>query len=477
MTRTIKLLVIGLLAGISLQATAAEKRPNFLLIIADDLTWSDLGFTGNTDVHTPHLDSLRKESLYLPNMFDSAAMCSPSRNSLYTGLYCVRAGAYPNHTRVYDGTKSVFTYLKRAGYRVALQNKEHVGPKESFPYEHIQGADDLTETTDFIKRDADQPWMLVYCSNDPHTPWNRGPRELYDPKKLKVPPYLHDNAKTRELLAQYYAEISMLDIQVGNLMKLLEETNQAEETLVMFITEQGSAFPYGGKWSLYDNGIKIATLVRWPGHTKANSTNEALVQYVDITPTFLAAAGLKPEKLKTGCPDANGELGFDGRSFLDVIHGKTDTFRDVIYSQVTTVGVHGYEEPYPMRAARDARFKYIRNLASENTYSINGIHKVEPLKSWAEDAKNDPKLAARVDWLFHRTAEELYDLEKDPLEMHNLAGDPKLADVQARLSGKLDAWMAQQGDKGMETELKAKERQGPGRQGKGGKGKKQGKKK
>jgi uncharacterized sulfatase len=441
---------------------SAAERPNFLLIIADDLCWRDLGFTGNREVRTPNLDRLRSEGMYLTNMFSPATTCSPSRHALYTGLYCVRAGAYPNHTRAYDGTKSLFTHLKEAGYRVALQNKTHVGPPATFPYEHIAGADDLTKTKAFITRDQAQPWLLVFASNDPHGPWTRGPRDLYDPARLTVPPYLHDNAVTRKQLAAYYAEITKLDEQVGALMGLLDETRQAQDTLVMFVSEQGSSFPYGGKWSVYDNGIRAATLVRWPGRVKPGSSSDALVQYVDVPPAFLAAAGIDPVKIDTGCPDTSGNRGFDGSSFLDVLLGRSNRLRDYVFAQHTTVGIIGYQEPYPMRAVRDARYKLIRNLAPQNIYSIGGIHKGEPITSWQADAKSDPKLAARVDWLFHRPAEELYDLESDPCEMKNLADDPTFAEIKARLGKELDAWMTQQGDKGMETELKATTRQGKG---------------
>jgi N-sulfoglucosamine sulfohydrolase len=181
-----------------------------------------------------------------------------------------------------------------------------------------------------------------------------------------------------------------------------------------------------------------------------------------VPPTFLAAAGVDPAEIDTGCPDAYGNRGFDGRSFLDVLLGRSDHLRDYVFSQHTTVGINGYEEPYPMRAVRDTHYKLIRNLAPGNTYSIGGIHKGEPITSWQADAAGDPKLAARVDWLFHRPAEELYDLEADPYEMRNLADDPQLASIKARLGEQLDSWMAQQGDKGMETELKAKSRQGRG---------------
>ncbi|MEO5917429.1 MAG: sulfatase [Luteolibacter sp.] len=444
-------------------ARAADAKPNFLLIVADDLNSRDLGFTGNKDIHTPNIDKLRSDGIWLRNMYDPASTCSPTRHALYTGLDCIRSGAYPNHTRAYDGTKSMFTYFKGLGYRVGLQAKEHVGPKPTFPYEYISpNQDDFEAFGGFVNRDKSQPWLAVYASHDPHSPWDRGPKKLYDPAKLTVPPYLHDNEVTRKLLAAYYAEISSLDRQVGALLKILADSGQAENTLVMFVSEQGSSFPYGGKWSVYDNGIHSATVVRWPGKVKPGSTNDAMMEYLDVPPTFLAAVGEDPAKIDTGCPDATGYRGFDGKSFLEVLLGKSDHLRDVVFAQHTTVGIIGFKQPYPMRSARDVRYKYIRNLMPENTYEIGGIHKGQPLDSWKEDAKEDPALAKRIDWLYHRPGDELYDLEKDPLETDNLAANPDFAAIKQRLSDQMDAWMKQQGDKGIATEKNARSRQGKG---------------
>jgi uncharacterized sulfatase len=183
------------------------------------------------------------------------------------------------------------------------------------------------------------------------------------------------------------------------------------------------------------------------------------MQYVDLAPTFLEAAGADPATIDTGCPDASGRRGFDGRSLLPVLLGNRQTHRDIVFAQHTTVGINGYRQPYPMRAARDARYKLIRNLAPNNTYWIAGIHKGEPLESWVRDARHDPKLAARIEWLSHRPADELYDLQADPFEMHNIAGDPRHAATKQRLGKALDAWMAQQGDQGMQAEENALMRQ------------------
>jgi uncharacterized sulfatase len=165
------------------------------------------------------------------------------------------------------------------------------------------------------------------------------------------------------------------------------------------------------------------------------------------------------ECVDTGCPDANGSRVMDGRSFLEILTGKRKNLRDVIFAQHTTVGINGYREPYPMRAVRDARFKYIRNLAPENEYAINGIHRGEPIESWRADARTDPALARRIEGLSRRPAEELYDLKTDPLETKNLAGDSAVDDVQRRLSAALDGWMTQQGDEGLATEVEALDHQ------------------
>jgi N-sulfoglucosamine sulfohydrolase len=299
---------------------------------------------------------------------------------------------------------------------------------------------------------------MVFASNDPHSPWSRGPK--YDPAKITVPPYLHDNAITREALAKYFGEIGKLDEQVGVLTKMLDDTQQSENTVVLFVSEQGSSFPFGGKWSVYDNGIHASAILRWPGKVKAGSSSAALMQYVDVAPTFLAAAGIDPTKIDVGCPDAHGATGFDGRSFLPVLLGETDTLRDHIFAQHTTVGTNGAIGPYPIRAVRATRYKLIRNLTPDLTYTIGGIHKGEPIESWRADAKNNPALAARVDHLFKRPSEELYDLQSDPYEMKNLAADPALSEIKAKLQKELDTWMIQQKDKGLEAENLANTRQG-----------------
>ncbi len=454
-------LLAGLAAGGASLGAATPSRPNFLVIIADDLNWRDLGATGNREVHTPRIDAFARESMHLRGMFTPSPTCSPARHALYTGLYPIRSGAYPNHTMVDPTTRSVFTHLNALGYRTALLGKQHIQPKASFPFEDLgPSADDAAALGRFMARDPAQPWMAVLASNDPHSPWTRGPRDRFDPAKLALPPWLHDNAETRAAFAAYYAEITQFDTQVGAALDALERTGQAGNTLVLLLSEQGAQFPGGGKWTLYDNGIRVAAFARWPGRIAPGSGSDALMQYVDVPPTLLAAAGADPARIDTGCADPGGSgRGFDGRSFLEVLTGRRTQHRELVFAQDTAVGVNGNRNPFPKRAVRDARYKLIRNLAPENEWWIGGIHGTDVFRSWVRDSARDPALAARLRGFSHRPAEELYDLERDPLETRNLAGDPALADVRHRLGAALEAWMRQQGDRGMATELAAPARQ------------------
>ncbi len=135
---------------------------------------------------------------------------------------------------------------------------------------------------DFIDREPGEPYCLVVASRNPHLPYTKGPQDMYDPDKVTIPPYLIDTPETRKRLAAYYAEITALDAELGQCLQII-----SDNTLVVFSTEQGSAFPYGGKWTCYENGLHTGLIMRWPGKIEAGSSCDALVQYVDILPTLL----------------------------------------------------------------------------------------------------------------------------------------------------------------------------------------------
>jgi uncharacterized sulfatase len=444
-----------------------------MIVIGDDMTWHDCEPYGNPDVKTPNMARLAAQGMTLDAMFTATAMCAPTRQQLYTGMFPVRNGAYPNHSRVHDGVRSIVHHLRDLGYRVGLTGKKHFKPPEAFPFEFLKGRghdngkgkDLLFDEADaFVQRDKDQPYCLVVASNQPHGPWNRGDPSAYPADKLAVLPHLVDCPETRQQLSKYYAEITYLDDQLGKCLDIVDRSGQRDKTIVIFTSEQGASFPSGGKWTCYDTGLKTAFLIRWPGKVKAGIRTAAMTQYVDVAPTLIEAAGGNPDAIETGRPDAHGDRGFDGKSFLSVLLGKTNAHRDYVYGAHTTRGIIRGSACYPVRSVRSQRFKYIWNPSHDAVfYNVISTGPNTLLETWAEHGKHDPQAAFLARRYQHRPAEELYDVQKDPYELNNLAGKPDYAELKSTLRAELDRWMQQQGDEGVDTELKALQRQGPNR--------------
>lgn len=476
-TLTLALLCVAFredsLAGAT-RTAPAKTKPNILLFISDDQSWEDVGCYGNRQVKTPNIDRLAKEGMRFTRCFTATAMCAPTRQQLYTGVFPVRNGAYPNHSRVKDGTRSIVHHLRALGYRVGLAGKTHFGPRESFPFENLSSKKfDFERIERFLRRGSGQPYCLVFASNEPHAPWDQGQRGSYDPEKLTLPPYFVDTPAARQGLADYYMEITFMDGQVGRCMDMVRESGQEESTLFIFTSEQGSPFP-AGKWSCYDTGLRTALVMRWPRRIRSGAVAHAMVQYVDILPTLVEAAGGDPTQVDTGLPGApHGGRGFDGRSFLNVLDGKTDQHCDEVYGVHTTRGIIAGSECYPIRSIRTERYHYIRNLKPDppfqNIITERGFRGI--WKSWLDAAKTDPDAARKVKRYQYRPAGELYDVLSDPYELNNLANDPAHRELMDSLGKKLRAWMEQQGDRGNETELQATSRQKRAKKADGAKGK------
>ncbi len=444
------LLAVACLASI---ATAAAPKPNFLFVIADDCTFRDIGCYGG-QAHTPNIDRLAGEGMKFNQCFQSAPMCSPTRHNIYTGLYPVKSGAYPNHTFVKDGTKSVVQYLKPLGYRVALSGKTHIAPREVFPFEYsgdknnpdLQAIDSLMGEC----KENETPFCVFACSNEPHSPWNKGDASRYPPEDVKLPPYFVDTPETRSDLSKYLAEITYYDWQVGECLKLLEKHGVADNTVVVVVSEQGSSFAFG-KWTCYDTGLQSACIVRWPGHVQAGRESEALIEYIDFLPTFVEAAG--------GQPDA----ALQGKSLLPVLRGDKTRHKQFVFGEMTTRGIINGSPYFGIRSVRSDKFKYIVNFTPDVKFT-NACTKSAAFQSWQKKADSgDADAAEKVRRYYHRPAEELYAITDDPLEWTNVADEPKFADVKSKLKAELDAWMAAQGDEGQETELAALEHQGRNR--------------
>ncbi len=441
---SVSVLLLQTLASVA--GAAEQGKPNIVFMIADDCTFRDLGCYGG-QAYTPNIDKLSGEGMRFTRCFQAAPMCSPTRHNIYTGLYPVTSGAYPNHTTVQAGTQSVVAYLKELGYRVGQSGKTHVAPASVFKWEKIPGNSnpEFDKVDTFIDSCASskEPFCLLLCSNEPHSPWNKGDATRYPPEQITLPPYFVDTPETRSSMSKYLAEITYFDGQVGEALSLLEKHSVSDNTLVVVVSEQGSSFPFA-KWTCYDNGLQSAMIARWPGKIQPGSVNPAMVEYIDLLPTFVEAAG--------GKPDAS----LQGASLLPVFAGNQD-HKQYVFGIMTTRGIIKGSDHFGIRSVRSEKYKYIWNLTPDVEFE-NACTNSAEFKSWQKlAAAGDADAIEKVKRYQFRPEVELYDVVKDPLELNNLAGDDSYTAVKTAMKSTLDDWMNQCGDRGQPTEMEALE--------------------
>ena len=437
-------------------AACADKaeRPNFLVIMADDCTYNDLPLYNGKNAITPNIDALAKRGLTFNQAYVASAMCQPCRAELYSGQYPLTNGCSWNHSSSRSRTQSLPNFLKPLGYRVGIAGKVHVKPAASFPFDQVPGFDpscvrdptrahELAGIQDYISADKhDTPFCLVIALVEPHLPWVMGDASRYPPKKIQLPPNIADTPLTRKHFADYLAEITYMDGQVGQILNTLKASGAADNTVVLFTSEQGSQFP-GCKWTNWNTGLHTALIASWPGHIPKGRRTDALVQYADIAPTLVElAGGERPPE-------------FDGTSFAAVLRGKSNTHRQFAY------GLHNNlpEGPrYPIRSITDGRYRYIRNLLPDELYIEKHLMGGGRLNNpyWATWVGADPlrqrDVYEKVKRYMRRPAEQLYLTAEDSYEMKNLAGDAEHAKTKSRLSVALDAWMKSQTDPGAQVD-------------------------
>lgn len=437
-----------------LHATAADK-PNLIVFLSDDCSYIDLGCYGSPDSQTPNINQFASEGIRFTKAYQSAPMCSPTRHNLYTGLWPVKTGTYPNHTMAKEGTLSVVQQLKPAGYKVALIGKSHVQPASVFPWDLYAP---LTKSNDLnfaaidsfmnVCSTSRQPFCLFVTSNQPHTPWNKGNPSMFNPEKIKLPPYYVDIPETRQAFCKYLAEINYMDQEFGKVLQTLKKYKADDKSVVVYLSEQGNSLPFA-KWTCYDVGVHSACIVRWPGVIKPATSSGALVEYVDILPTFLEIAGTKPI----------GPL--DGKSFVPILTGKATKIKDYTFSLQTTRGIIAGSPYYGIRSVADKKYRYILNLTPEASFQ-NTETKGKLFKRWKEIAATDPVANQLTEKYQHRPAIELYDLENDKYCLNNIATRPENKAIVERMDKVLKEWMASCGDEGQGTEMKALEHQAQG---------------
>jgi N-sulfoglucosamine sulfohydrolase len=422
-------------------------QANIVIIISDDQGKLDLGCYGNRFCTTPNLDALAGESMRMTSAFTPTAICTPSRAALLTGLYPHRSGAY-GFRSINPGIHTLPEWIARAGYRTGIIGKVHVSPLSQFPFDVMVGVQQLgfgrdvdkfaAEVQKFLSETRDQPFFLMVCYADPHRPFpTKGIKKgrdaevpnPHDPEKVLIPPFLFDTPETRLEIARYYDAIRRMDRGVGLVLQALRETGKESNAIVFFTSDNGMPFPFA-KTTLYDAGINMPFLVRWPGVVQPGFVSDAMISFVDIPPTCLDIAG------------APIPSDIDGRSFLSVLRGAKKEFREVIFASHTD---HAREPRVPSRAIRTHRYKYIYNFRPDLEFKNNAMNS-PTWRSYLEKAGTDARVAARVHLLSFRPREELYDLKADPFELSNLASDPSHNSLLPNLRVRLREWMQQQRD-------------------------------
>ena len=417
---------------------AAAERPNILWIIAEDAC-KDFGCYGMVGARTPEIDRLAAESCLYRNSFATGPVCSTSRSAFMTGLYQTRIGAQ-NHrshrTKEFTrpaGIRLITERLREAGYYTA--NVRTLPPELGF-----KGAgktdwnffDDgkAFDTARWSDLKAHQPFYAQINLHETHRPYYRAAKNPTDPTKIKLPPYLADDPIIRADWSAYLDEVAVLDEKVGALMRLLENEGLKENTAVFFFSDHGRE-DFRGKYFPSEQGFEVPLMVRWPALLKPGSSSDDLISLLDVNASTLWLAGVKAE-------------GMDGAPFFgpdakkrEFIFGARDRIDDTL-DRVRTV--------------RDARFKLVRNYEPQRPYLQRMAYAevTNPTYNRMRQLFAEGKLNADQAKFMSpsRPAEELYDLQKDPFELHNLIDDPAQQATRDRLRRRLDEWIADTHDQG-----------------------------
>lgn len=452
-------LFVSSLVAQAAAAPAKTERPNILFLLSDDHSYPYLGCYGNPDVRTPNLDRFAAEGLRFDRMFVGCPQCVPSRACLMTGRSAVAVRMVRFTSPLPAEVPGLPDLLRdKGGYFTGVAGRSYHldGPAGSGKHANPEIAATLqkhdlrtfTRRVDYVEKggplknfgakldaflDAapkDRPWFFWLGFSDPHHDWNAvGPRGVPDPAKLTLPPHLPDLPGVRSDLARYIAEVEHLDGDVQDVLDALARRGLADKTLVVFMGDNGMALPHG-KGALHDPGIAVPLLVRWPGVVKPSGVTRQLVSGEDFAPTMLEAAGVAPLKEMSGV------------SYLPLLKGEKFVGRKYIFAERGPHGGDGGMKPDVSAATFDLA-RCIRSDRFKLIYNCTPHQPVGPVDSqrdpgWKEmvAANAAGKLAepfVNAYFTSPRKTFELYDLEADPGELNNLAGNPKYKEAELEL--------------------------------------------
>jgi N-sulfoglucosamine sulfohydrolase len=402
----------------------SSERPHIISITCHDLG-QHLGCYGVQTVSTPNLDALASAGVRFENPFCVAPQCSPSRAALGTGRYPHANGVMGlTHGsfgwELHPNEEHVASLLRGHGYKTHLFGLQHVTQHvERLRFNRIHGEgmgrDVAAQVANFLRSSlSERPFYTEVNFFEPHRPYNHGGVNPDTSGGVFVPPYLPNGEAAREEMAALQGAIREVDTAVGTILNALEDSGLSDKTLMVFTADHGIAMPRA-KCTLYDPGIEVALIMRWPdGGIGEGRVVPDLVSNVDVLPTLLEAAGVPvPE-------------GIQGRSFLPLLCREPQEVRDAIFAEKT---FHSYYDP--IRCVRTERFKYIRNFESSFLVEVPGdVQQGEIFRSHVEQYSTDrPSLV------------EFYNLQADPLEQDNLAGEDAFAEIERELDARLWRWM------------------------------------
>jgi N-sulfoglucosamine sulfohydrolase len=447
--------LVLLLAGCALAAGelgAGEVRPNILYCVADDWGWPHAGAYGDKVAKTPTFDRVAREGVLFTHCFSAAPSCTPSRAAMLTGQYPHRLeeggvlwGFLPKKFPVYPDL------LEQAGYVVGSMRKGWgPGNFQAGGYTRNPAGPVFRDLAGFLKAVPEgKPFCFWFGSNDPHRPYEKGSGAAsgFKAENLVVPPYWPDTGTVRQDALDYYAAVERFDREVGEALMLLERAGRLDNTLVLITGDNGWPFPRC-KANLYDVGTRQPLAVRWPKKVKGGQVCDEFINLMDVAPTFLEVAGLKPPPEMTG------------RSFLPFLCEPVQnrSRQAVFLERERHANVRAGDLGYPSRAVRTRDFLYLRNFrpdrwpagdpqAHKDPRREYGDVDDGPTKNYILEHKAEPGIGRCFELCFgKRPAEELYDLKHDPCQTNNVAAQGSYAPARQAMRDRLESWMKESGD-------------------------------
>ncbi len=415
-----------------------DLGPNILLFVSDDHGTDAVGCYGNHVIETPNIDFLAKSGVRFTHAFCTSASCAASRSVILTGKYGHATGSYGHvhdyhHFSTFDSIKSLPVFLREAGYVTARVGKYHLAPESVYHFDEVVEADprNTVEMANNCKHilTSKNPFFLYFCPDDPHRGFPFSPEQWFEPNNFGnkvggfegvnttkyssdsviVPAFLPDSEECRLELAEYYQSVSRMDQGLGRIIRLLDESDNLDNTIIIYISDNGIAFP-GAKTTLYDPGMRLPCVIRDPFCENSGIINNAMITWADLTPTILDMAGID-----------FSVNGFHGRSFYTVLGEEEPPGWNEVFASHTFHEITMY---YPMRVVRNRNYKLIWNIAGCIEFPFASDLWVS--STWQGIQRRDLKSYGNrlVKDFLNRPEFELYDLKADPDEINNLVSEP-----------------------------------------------------